>query len=291
MLLTDVKGLAFSNRMHLPTNTFARTKRVGGLRLSADDTTTDGDATVCLVTGASQGIGKCIALELAKTPNVKLVINHIEGMEDDANNVVKEIEELGREAIAVKADCSKQEDIKEMFSTIKETYGKCDVLVNNAGIARDSLMIRMKPEQWAAVINLNLSGVYFVSQEFFKMAVKNKCGRVVNIASVVGQIGNPGQANYAAAKAGVIGLTKSNAKEFARRNIKVNAVCPGFIESAMTAALGEEYLEDINKQVPLGRLGKPQEVAGMVRFLALDPASEYITGHTFNVDGGIAIGV
>jgi 3-oxoacyl-[acyl-carrier protein] reductase len=177
-----------------------------------------------------------------------------------------------------------------MFKQIVDVYGTCDVLVNNAGITKDGLVARMKPEQWQSVIDVNLSGVFYCTQAFFKIASKKRSGRIINISSVVGQIGNPGQANYAAAKGGVIGLTMSNAKEFAGRSVTVNCVCPGFIASDMTAVLDEEYLAKVSEGIPLKRLGKPEEVAGMTRFLALDPACDYITGHTFNVDGGIAIG-
>jgi 3-oxoacyl-[acyl-carrier protein] reductase len=177
-----------------------------------------------------------------------------------------------------------------MFETTVEKFGTCDVLINNAGITRDNLVIRMKPEQWQAVIDTNLSGVFYCIQAFFKVASKKRTGRIINIASVVGQIGNPGQANYAAAKGGVLGMTKACAKEFSSRGITVNAICPGFIESDMTAVLDEAYLKTVAEQIPLKRLGKPSEVAGMARFLALDPAADYITGHDFNVDGGIAIG-
>jgi 3-oxoacyl-[acyl-carrier protein] reductase len=249
------------------------------------------DAKVCLITGSSRGIGKCIALELFKQGNVKIVINDIEPMRDEAEKLVQEIRDAGGDAIAVTADCSKQEDIKAMFKEIMNHYGRCDVLVNNAGIARDNLMVRMKPEQWQQVIDINLTGVYYASQEFLKHAIKQHSGCIVNIASVVGQIGNPGQANYAAAKAGVIGLTKSNAKEFGSRGIRINAVCPGYIATPMTANLGDEFLNEMCSHIPLGRLGKPEEVAGVVRFLALDPAAEYMTGHCYDVDGGIAIGV
>ncbi|KAL3779062.1 hypothetical protein ACHAWO_000692 [Cyclotella atomus] len=153
-------------------------------------------------------------------------------------------------------------------------------------------MIRMKPEQWQQVIDVNLSGVFYASQEFIKQAIKShNAGCIVNIASVVGQIGNPGQANYASAKAGVIGLTKSNAKEFGSRGIRVNAVCPGYIRTPMTANLDESFLDEMITHIPLGRLGEPEEVAGTVRFLALDPAAQYMTGHCYDVDGGIAIGV
>lgn len=177
-----------------------------------------------------------------------------------------------------------------MFDEIVEVYGTCDVLVNNAGITKDTLVMRMKPKMWQDVIDINLSGVFYCTQAFFKVASKKRTGRVINMSSVVGQIGNPGQANYAAAKGGVIGLTMSNAKEFAARGITVNCVCPGFIATDMTDKLEDDYLKQVSEGIPLKRLGKPEEVAGMTRFLCLDPAADYITGHTFNVDGGIAIG-
>jgi 3-oxoacyl-[acyl-carrier protein] reductase len=177
-----------------------------------------------------------------------------------------------------------------MFDQVVEEYGTCDVLINNAGITKDTLVMRMKPEMWQSVIDINLSGVFYCTQAFFKIASKKRTGRIINISSVVGQIGNPGQANYAAAKGGVIGLTMSNAKEFAPRGVTVNCVCPGFIATDMTDKLDDEYLKKVSEGIPLKRLGKPEEVAGMTRFLALDPAADYITGHFFNVDGGIAIG-
>lgn len=246
------------------------------------------DAKVCIVTGASRGLGRSIALELGKN-GCKVVVNYA-GSEDRANEVVEEVKALGGDAIAVQADCSKPEDIDAMFETTKKTYGTCDVLVNNAGITKDGLVMRMKPEQWQSVIDINLSGVFYCTKAFFKLASKNRSGRIINISSVVGQFGNPGQANYAAAKGGVIGLTMSNAKEFSARGITVNCICPGFIASDMTAELSQDYLDKVSEMIPLKRLGKPEEVAGMTRFLALDPAADYITGHTFNVDGGIAIG-
>lgn len=178
-----------------------------------------------------------------------------------------------------------------MFKAAVDAFGTVDVLINNAGITRDTLVMRMKPEQWQAVIDINLTGVFYCTQAFFKLAAKKRVGRIINMSSVVGQIGNPGQANYAAAKGGVLAMTRATAKEFAVRNVTVNAICPGFIESDMTAVLSEEYLKEVCQGIPLKRLGKPEEVAGMTRFLALDPAAEYITGHVFNVDGGIAIGV
>lgn len=248
------------------------------------------DAKVCLVTGSSRGLGKAIALELGKYGQ-KVVVNYVsDGSKESAEATVEEIKALGGDAIAIQADSSKPEAIDAMFKEIVESYGTCDVLVNNAGITKDTLVARMKPEMWQSVIDVNLSGVFYCTKAFFKLAAKKRTGRIINISSVVGQIGNPGQANYAAAKGGVIGLSMSNAKEFAARGVTVNVVCPGFIASDMTAVLSEEYLAKVSEGIPLKRLGKPEEVAGMTRFLALDPACDYITGHTFNVDGGIAIG-
>jgi len=246
------------------------------------------DAKVCLVTGASRGLGRAIALDLGKA-GCKVVVNYA-ASEGPALQVVDEIKKAGGDAVAVKADCSNPSEIDAMFKKAVEEFGTVDVLVNNAGITKDTLVARMKPEQWQQVIDINLSGVFYCTQAFFKIASKKRSGRVINISSVVGQFGNPGQANYAAAKGGVIGLTMSNAKEFSTRGVTVNAVCPGFIESDMTAELSPEYLAQMAAIIPLKRLGKPEEVAGMCRFLALDPAADYITGHTFNVDGGIAIG-
>jgi len=246
------------------------------------------DAKVCLVTGSSRGLGRAIAVELGKAGQ-KVVVNYA-GSEDAANETVDLVKEAGGDAIAVRADCSNPDDIKEMFSTIVDSYGTVDVLINNAGITADNLVLRMKPDQWQSVIDVNLSGVFYTTQAFFKLAMKKRKGRIINISSVVGQIGNPGQANYAAAKGGVLGLTMSNAKEFAGRGITVNCVCPGFIETDMTAKLPEDYLKKVSEGIPLKRLGKPEEVAGMCRFLSLDPSADYITGHTFNVDGGIAMG-
>lgn len=243
---------------------------------------------VCLVTGASRGLGRSIALALG-AEGCKVVVNYA-GSEDKANEVVEEIKAAGGDAIAVQANCADPDQIKEMFAKATEAFGGVDVLVNNAGITKDGLVMRMKPQAWQDVIDINLSGVFYCTQAFFKVAMKKKSGRVINISSVVGQFGNPGQANYAAAKGGVIGLTMSNAKEFAARGITVNCVCPGFIESDMTGKLTEDYLKTMSEVIPLGRLGKPEEVAGMTKFLALDDSAEYITGHTFNVDGGLAIG-
>jgi len=260
-------------------------QRFSPLSMSTDD----GDSgKVCLVTGASRGLGRAIALDLGKQ-GCKMVINYASS-EGPALEVVEEIKKNGGDAIAVKANCADIDEIDVMFKTAVEEYGTVDVLVNNAGITKDTLVMRMKPQQWQDVIDINLSGVFYCTKAFFKVASKKRTGRIINISSVVGQFGNPGQANYAAAKGGVIGLTMSNAKEFSARNIIVNCVCPGFIASDMTAELSEDYLKQMESFIPLKRLGTPEEVAGMVRFLALDPAANYITGHCFNVDGGLAIG-
>jgi 3-oxoacyl-[acyl-carrier protein] reductase len=181
-----------------------------------------------------------------------------------------------------------------MFSTVVEEFGTVDVLINNAGITQDGLVMRMKPKQWQDVIDINLTGVFYTTQEFFKLASKKKmsegAGRIINISSVVGQMGNEGQANYAAAKGGVIALTMSNAREFPSRGVVVNCVCPGYIQTEMTDVLPDAVKDAVLSKIPLGRMGKPEEVAGMTRFLAIDPAAAYITGHCFNVDGGMAIG-
>jgi 3-oxoacyl-[acyl-carrier protein] reductase len=205
---------------------------------------------------------------------------------------VAQIKAMGgdADAIAVQANVGNEDDVIAMIKTTTETFGRLDVIVNNAGITKDGLVMRMKAEQWQSVIDINLTGVFYCSKEAFKVMAKQRKGRIINMSSVVGQIGNPGQANYAAAKGGVLGLTMSNAKEFASRKVTVNAVCPGFIASDMTDELSPELLETVKKIIPLGRLGEVSEVAGLVRFLALDPACNYMTGHTFNVDGGIAIG-
>jgi len=250
------------------------------------------DAKVCLVTGASRGLGASIALELGKAGQ-KVVVNYA-GSADKAAEVVEAIKAAGGDAIAVQADCSDQDSIKAMYKTIIEEWGTCDVLVNNAGITADGLLMRMKPKQWQDVIDINLTGVFYTTQEFFKLASKKKmkegAGRIINISSVVGQMGNEGQANYAAAKGGVIGLTMSNAREFPSRGVTVNCVCPGYIQTDMTDSLPDAVKDAVVSKIPLGRMGQPEEVAGMTRFLAIDPAAAYITGHCFNVDGGMAIG-
>lgn len=239
---------------------------------------------VAIVTGASRGIGRAIALALAGE-GAKVVVNYASSS-SAAEEVVGAISQAGGDAIAIQADVSKLEQVEALVNQTLEKFGRIDVLVNNAGITRDTLLLRMKPEDWQAVIDLNLTGVFLCTRAVSKVMLKQKSGRIINIASISGQMGNPGQANYSAAKAGVIGFTKTVAKELATRGITVNAVAPGFIETDMTHNLKSE---EIIKFIPLGRYGKPEEVAGMVRFLAADQAAGYITGQVFNVDGGMVM--
>lgn len=239
---------------------------------------------VAIVTGGSRGIGKAAALALA-TQGAKIVVNYARSS-DAAEAVVQEITEAGGEAISLQADVSQSEDVDNLIQQTLDQFGRVDVLVNNAGITKDNLLLRMKLEQWQAVIDLNLTGVFLCTKAVSKTMLKQRSGRIINIASVAGQMGNPGQANYSAAKAGVIGFTKTVAKELANRGITVNAVAPGFIETDMTHDLKSD---EIIKFIPLGRYGKPEEVAGTIRFLASDPAAAYITGQVFNVDGGMVM--
>lgn len=239
---------------------------------------------VAIVTGGSRGIGRAAALALA-AQGAKLVVNFAHSS-DAAEAVVQDIKESGGEAIALQADVSQNEAVENLIKQTLDKYKRIDVLVNNAGITQDTLLLRMKPEQWQAVIDLNLTGVFLCTKAVSKTMLKQRSGRIINIASVAGQMGNPGQANYSAAKAGVIGFTKTVAKEMAQRGVTVNAVAPGFIETDMTHDLKSE---EIIKFIPLGRYGKPEEVAGTIRFLAADPAAAYITGQVFNVDGGMVM--
>ncbi|MDZ8184156.1 MAG: 3-oxoacyl-[acyl-carrier-protein] reductase [Nostoc sp. ChiSLP02] len=240
---------------------------------------------VAIVTGASRGIGRAIALELA-TQGASVVVNYASSSAA-ADAVVAEITAAGGQAIALQADVSKIEQVEVLINAVTEKFNRVDILVNNAGITRDTLLLRLKPEDWQAVIDLNLTGVFLCTRAVSKIMLKQRSGRIINITSVAGQMGNPGQANYSAAKAGVIGFTKTVAKEFASRGITVNAVAPGFIATDMTSNLNNA--EDILKFIPLGRFGQAEEVAGMVRFLAADPAAAYITGQVFNVDGGMVM--
>ncbi|MEA5570697.1 3-oxoacyl-[acyl-carrier-protein] reductase [Calothrix sp. UHCC 0171] len=240
---------------------------------------------VAIVTGASRGIGRAIALELSKQ-GATIVVNYA-ASSAAADAVVDTITQAGGNAIALQADVSKSEQVDALINAVMEKFSRVDILVNNAGITRDTLLLRMKPEDWQAVIDLNLTGVFFCTRAVSKIMLKQRSGRIISITSVAGQMGNPGQANYSAAKAGVIGFTKTVAKELASRGITVNAVAPGFIATDMTSELGNT--EEILKFIPLARFGQPEEIAGMVRFLAADPAAAYITGQVFNVDGGMVM--
>ncbi|MEH2278994.1 MAG: 3-oxoacyl-[acyl-carrier-protein] reductase [Nostoc sp.] len=240
---------------------------------------------VAIVTGASRGIGRAIAIELA-TQGAIAIVNYTSSSAA-AEAVVTEITDAGGQAIAIQADVSKSDQVDALVNAVMEKFSRVDILVNNAGITRDTLLLRLKPEDWQAVIDLNLTGVFLCTRTVSKIMLKQRSGRIINITSVAGQIGNPGQSNYSAAKAGVIGFTKSVAKELATRGITVNAVAPGFITTDMTSNLNNS--EDVLKYIPLGRFGQPEEVAGMVRFLAADPAAAYITGQVFNVDGGMVM--
>ncbi|MCV3213464.1 3-oxoacyl-[acyl-carrier-protein] reductase [Plectonema radiosum NIES-515] len=240
---------------------------------------------VAIVTGASRGIGRAIALELA-TYGAYIIVNYASSSRA-AEALVEEITSAGGQALALQADVSQAEQVDALFNSVMEKCDRIDILVNNAGITRDTLLLRMKLEDWQAVIDLNLTGVFLCTRAASKIMLKKRSGRIINITSIAGQMGNPGQANYSAAKAGVIGFTKTVAKELASRGITVNAVAPGFIATDMTSKLSNT--EEILKFIPLNRYGQPEEVAGMVRFLAADPAAAYITGQVFNVDGGMVM--
>lgn len=242
------------------------------------------DGKVTIVTGASRGIGRSVAIEMAKL-GAKVVINYA-GNEAAAEEVKNIIVAAGGQAIVVKADVGNVEAVDAMVKETINTFGKIDILVNNAGITRDNLLMRMKEEDWDAVMNINLKGVFVCTKAVSRIMMKQKSGKIINMTSVVGVMGNAGQANYSAAKAGVIGFTKSMAKELASRGITVNAIAPGFINTDMTAVLSEQVKEDLAEKIPVGRLGSPEDVAAAVAFLASDLAS-YITGQTLNVDGGM----
>ena len=237
-----------------------------------------------LVTGASRGIGKAVAIALGKA-GAEVIVNYSNSFEK-AEEVVQEIKALGGTAYALQANVADEADVDGLFKTVLERSGRIDILVNNAGITRDGLLMRMKTPDWQEVINLNLSGVFLCTRAVARTMLKQKSGRIVNITSVVGLMGNAGQSNYAAAKAGVVGLTKSTAKEFASRGITVNAVAPGFIATDMTKDLNAEA---ILSAIPLGTFGSPEQVAGAVMFLASDQAAGYITGQVLQVDGGMVM--
>ena len=238
---------------------------------------------VALVTGGAQGIGKAVALLLARN-GADIVVSDINL--EKASETAKEVQTLGRKALATKVDVATLGDVEKMVEVILAQFGKVDILVNNAGIARDKLILRMTEEDWDAVLNINLKGTFNCTKAVVRHMSKQKSGKIVNIASVVGEMGNAGQGNYAASKAGVIGFTKTIAREFAQRGINVNAIAPGYIETPMTDALPDKVKEELKRLIPLDRLGKPEDVAEAVLFLVSE-ASSYITGHVLNVNGGI----
>lgn len=244
------------------------------------------DGKIALVTGGSRGIGRAIALRLAEE-GAKVAINYA-GNQTAAEEVKAIIEQHGGTAMIVQTDVSDSTAAAEMVARVHEELGGLDILVNNAGITRDTLLVRMKDEDFDVVINTNLKGIYACTKAAAKFMTKQRSGRIVNLSSVVGEIGNIGQTNYAAAKAGVIGFSKAAAKEFAARHVTVNVVAPGFIDTDMTAVLKDSIREKLIEGIPLGALGKPEHVADAVLFLVSDAAS-YITGQVLNVDGGMVM--
>ena len=237
-----------------------------------------------LVTGSTRGIGRAIAEEFAKHGANVIVSGTVE---DRAVEVAKELaEKYNVKTLGVGMDVSDPQSVENAFKRINETFGGVDILVNNAGITRDTLFLRMKLEDWQKVLDVNLTGAFLVTKQVVRYMTKKRWGRIINISSVVGFTGNVGQVNYSTTKAGLIGFTKSLAKELAPRNVLVNAVAPGFIETDMTETLKEEIKEEYRKQIPLGRFGKPEEVARVVLFLA-SPMADYITGETIHVNGGM----
>jgi 3-oxoacyl-[acyl-carrier protein] reductase len=238
---------------------------------------------IALITGASRGIGRACALALsAAGAKVVLAARQLEKLEA----VAAEIRAAGGEAFVVPIDLASHESIKEAFAKASKDFGRIDILINNAGLTRDGLALRMKRDDWDAVLQTNLSGAFFCIQQVLHAMMRERWGRIVNITSVVGESGNAGQANYAASKAGLIGLTKSLAQELASRNITVNAVAPGFVETDMTASLSEAIKTKLTETIPLKRMGKPEDVAAAVNFLASEDAG-YITGHVLDVNGGM----
>lgn len=238
---------------------------------------------IAVVTGASRGIGRQISLALAKEGAVIVAVD-LDPVATEA--VVAEIKELGVDAMGVVGNVTNPADVDKMIDAAMEKFGRVDILVNNAGITRDGLLMRMKDDEWDAVLNVNLKGAFLCTRAAAKVMMKQRYGRIINIASVVGQMGNAGQANYCASKAGLMGLTKSNARELASRNITVNAVAPGFIATDMTDKLPEKVREELAAQIPLARLGSADDIANAVVFLAAE-RSGYITGHVLSVNGGM----
>lgn len=238
---------------------------------------------VAVVTGASRGIGREIALRLAREgADVAVTATTL----DSARKTADEIEQIGRRALALAVDVADAAAVEALFASVVAAFGKVDILVNNAGITRDGLLLRMKDADWDAVLDVNLKGAFNCTREAAKLMAKARSGRIVNIGSVVGEMGNAGQVNYCASKAGMIGMTKAAARELAKRGITVNAVTPGFIETDMTAVLSEKVRESLMQQIPLERFGAPEDIANAVHFLVSDMGS-YVTGHVLSVNGGM----
>jgi len=237
---------------------------------------------VAIVTGSSRGIGKAIALKLADAGASVVVTGHIE----DAEPVAAEIRARGRQSLAVKASVTSAADIEKLVEATLSTFGRVDILVNNAGITRDQLVLKMSEDDWDAVLDTNLKSVFLCTRAVLRPMLKQRWGRIINISSVIGLIGNPGQANYAASKAGIIGFTKSIAKEVGSRGITANVIAPGFIETKMTQAMNEAQRQELLKRIPVGSLGTPEDVAEAAAFLASEGA-RYITGQVLGVDGGM----
>ncbi|MCR6515471.1 3-oxoacyl-[acyl-carrier-protein] reductase [Clostridium sp. LY3-2] len=239
-----------------------------------------------VVTGASRGIGRAIAKRLAKAGS-NIVLNY-RSSEKEASELKSELEDMNVEVLVYKCDIQNINEVSEMLKAAKEKFGKIDIMVNNAGITKDTLLLRMKQEDFDSVIDVNLKGVFNCLKEITPIMVRQKGGKIINLSSVIGLIGNAGQVNYAASKAGVIGMTKSLAKEVGSRGITVNAVAPGFIQTDMTNDLNDKYKDEIKKNIPLRRLGEAEDVANLVAFLASEESS-YITGQVINVDGGMVM--
>ncbi|HUG16599.1 MAG TPA: 3-oxoacyl-[acyl-carrier-protein] reductase [Thermomicrobiales bacterium] len=245
---------------------------------------TASEGKVAIVTGAARGIGRAVALQLA-ADGFTLVANY-RGDEELAMSLVDELKQDGADALAVKADITNADEVATLFEATLNTFGRLDALINNAGITRDTLLMRMSEADWDVVLTTNLKGAFLCSKAAIRPMMRQRSGSIVNLTSVVGLVGNAGQANYAAAKAGLVGFTKSLAKEVGSRGITVNAVAPGFIETRLTDVLSDELKDGARAQIPLGRLGQPEDVAAAVAFL-VSPGARYITGHVLTVDGGM----